>query len=102
MRLRVGDKFKCKTVLGTECVFMYLGSTVYYEYGKEYRMYYTKLRKSSKGNTGMIREWKGGFDSPRNYYKDFELVEQNPVQYEASKRMAKKYLNKYLGEKENG
>lgn len=96
--LKPGDKFKCKTVLGTECVLLYLGSEIYTEYGRERKVHYTYLVSNSKGILkDRIRKW--GYDeTPRNIYKEIEKVEQNPVQHEASKRIAKKRLNKIIKE----
>lgn len=96
--LKPGDKFKCKTVLGTECVFLYLGSEKYTEYGRERKVHYTYLVSNSKGILkDRTRRW--GYDeTPKNFYKEIKKVEQNPVQHEASKRMAKKRLNKIIKE----
>ena len=97
--LKPGDKFKCRTVLGTEVVFLYLGSRKYTEHGREYRECYTYTVSNSKGViTNRTRSWKVGFKSPRDLYKEIEPVKQNPVQHEASKRMAKKRLNKIIKE----
>ena len=97
IKLKPGDKIKVTTVLGTECILLYLGSKTYIEYGRKRVSHFTYLISNSKGvMTHRIREWKETDYRPCDLYRTCELVKQNPAQYEASKRVAKKRLEKAL------
>lgn len=96
IKLKPGDKIKVTTVLGTECILLYLGSKTYIEYGRKRVSHFTYLVRNSKGViVHSTREWKETDYRPCDLYRTCNLVEQNPVQLEASKRMAKKRLRRY-------
>lgn len=100
IKLKPGDKIKVTTVLGTECILLYLGSRTYIEYGRKRVLHFTYLVRNSKNvMLHRIEEWKETDYRPCDLYRTCELVKQNPVQLEASKRMAKKRLRRYI---ENG
>lgn len=100
IKLKPGDKIKVTTVLGTECILLYLGSKTYIEYGRKRVSHFTYLVRNSKGvMLHRTNEWKETDYRPCDLYRTCELVKQNSAQYEASKRMAKKRLRRYI---ENG
>lgn len=97
IKLKPGDKIKVTTVLGTECILLYLGSKTYIEYGRKRVSHFTYLVRNSKGvMVDRTEEWKETDYRPCDLYRTCELVKQNPAQYEASKRMAKKRLERAL------
>lgn len=96
IKLKPGDKIKVTTVLGTECILLYLGSKTYIEYGRKRVSHFTYLISNSKGvMIHSTSEWKETDYRPCDLYRTCELVKQNSAQYEASKRMAKKRLRVY-------
>lgn len=100
IKLKPGDKIKVTTVLGTECILLYLGSKTYIEYGRKRVSHFTYLVRNSKGvMVDRTEEWKETDYRPCDFYRTCELVKQNPVQLEASRSMAKKRLKRYI---ENG
>lgn len=96
IKLKPGDKIKVTTVLGTECILLYLGSKAYIEYGRKRISHFTYLVRNSKDvMSHRTKEWKETDYKLCDLYRTCEFVKQNPAQLEASKRTAKKRLERY-------